>query len=175
MPEVHTRLRPVSAAALVAAVVLVWGGAPASAQTGAQARAANSAKKSADATGVAPEEPPFHEYKGVRLGMSTDEARKKLGNPQNKSDEQDVYSFSDDKEMVQVYYEGGKVSAIAVMYIGAGEAAPTPKAVFGETVAADADGSVRKMERYPKAGYWLSYSRTPGDAPMVTVTLRKID
>ena len=30
----------------------------------------------------------FNEFKGVRLGMSTDEARKKLGNPANKSDDQ---------------------------------------------------------------------------------------
>ena len=139
---------------------------------------ANLAKKGADATGEAKSnEPPFHEYKGVRLGMDAAEARKKLGSPQDKSDAQDVYSFSGDKEMVQVYYEGGKVSAIAVSYLGmsAADPVPTAKSVFGETVPAEPDGSIRKMERYPKAGYWLSYTRTAGDAPMVVVTLKKID
>lgn len=174
-----SRIHPRYVSALVACLFLVaLCAAVAPARAAGQNQQAVVAKKSADATGEAKaDEPPFHEYKGVRLGMDAAEARKKLGNPQDKSDAQDFYSFSGDKELVQVYYEGGKVSAIAVSYMGVGasDAVPTAKSVFGEPVEAQADGSVRRMERYPKAGYWLSYTRTAGAAPMVVVTLKKID
>ena len=29
--------------------------------------------------------------------------------------------------------------------------------------------------RFPKAGYWVSYMRTAGDAPMTIITMQKID
>jgi hypothetical protein len=122
---------------------------------------------------VADDEPPFKEYKGIHLGMSADEVRKKLGTPQDKSNQQDFYSFSD-KEGAQVFYDGEqKVSAIAITYMGEKSGAPTPQAVFGSPVEAQADGTVYKREKYQKAGLWLSYSRTGGDMPMVAVTIQK--
>ena len=54
------------------------------------------------------------------------------------------------------------------------KAAPAPKSVFGSDVAPKADGSIYRMVRYPKAGYWVSYSRTAGADPMVTVTMQKM-
>src|ERR1700755_3631478 len=76
------------------------------------------------------EEPPFHEYKGVRIGMTTDEARKKLGSPTDKSDKQDYYSLNDN-ESCEVYYDDAKkVYAVKVTYVG-GNAIPAPKTVLG--------------------------------------------
>lgn len=119
-------------------------------------------------------EPGFREYKGVSLGMSAAEARKKLGKAEESSDEQDFFVFSE-KETVQVYYDKAHmVDAISVNYIGEGEAVPKPKAVLGTEVEAKADGSMHRMIRFPKAGYWLSYSRTAGDAPLITVTIKKL-
>src|SRR5437660_12621423 len=37
------------------------------------------------------DKPIFSEFRGVHLGMTTEEARKKLGSPRDKSDEQDFY------------------------------------------------------------------------------------
>jgi len=28
--------------------------------------------------------------------------------------------------------------------------------------------------RYPKAGYWVSYNRTAGNSPMITITMQAI-
>lgn len=137
------------------------------AATPATSRAANGAETDAAA-------PPFHEYKGVSIGMPMEEARKKLGSPTEKSDTQDFYAFSE-KETAQVYYEDKKVSALAVIYVGTESGAPLSKAVFGSETAAKPDGSMHRMERYPKAGYWLSYSRTAGDMPLITITLKKLD
>jgi len=52
---------------------------------------------------------------------------------------------------------------------------PTARDVLGTDAEAKADGSQYKLLRYPKAGYWVSYSRTAGSTPTTTVTLQKID
>jgi len=120
----------------------------------------------------AKDDPTFQEYKGVRIGMSADEARQKLGDPQDKSDVQDFYAVSD-KETVQVSYDAQhKVLAIAIMYLDPTKA-PAPKAVLGSELPTNADGRIYRLVRYPKVGYWVSYSRTAGDAPLVTVMMQK--
>jgi hypothetical protein len=116
----------------------------------------------------------FHEYRGVQLGMVTDEVRKKLGNPKEKGDEQDFWIF-DEKEMAQIVYDKThKVITISADFLNT-DRALTAKQVFGAEVEARADGSVYKMVRYPKAGYWLSYNRTSGTSPLTSITLQKIE
>jgi hypothetical protein len=119
------------------------------------------------------EGPPFREYKGVRLGMTADEARKLLGNPTDKDDKQDVYSFNEN-ESCQVYYDAAKkVSAVSVTYFG-GKSIPTGKAILGDEPETRQDGSVYKLIRYPKAGFWVSYTRTSGAEPMTIIAIQKI-
>lgn len=119
-------------------------------------------------------QPAFSQFKGVKIGMVADEARKKLGSPKEKSAEQDFYVFNDN-EVVQVYYDkGGVVSAISIDYMNGANSIPTSKDLFGADTAAKADGSVYRMIRYPKAGYWVSYNRTAGNEATVTITMQKI-
>lgn len=135
--------------------------------------AAQTTPPAPDANQEKAEEPPFHEYKGVRIGMTADETRKKLGNPTDKDDKQDSYVFNDN-ESCQVYYDGTKkVYAVAVTYLG-GNAIPAPKNVLGIEADSKQDGSLYKMMRFPKVGYWVSYTRTAGDSPMTLITLQKI-
>jgi len=120
----------------------------------------------------AKDDPTFHDYKGVSLGMSADEARRKLGTPQDKSDAQDFYTVSD-KETVQVSYDAQhNVAAIAIMFLDP-DKAPASKAVLGAELPAGADGRMYRLVRYPKVGYWVSYSRTAGDSPLITVMMQK--
>jgi hypothetical protein len=119
--------------------------------------------------------PVFHDYKGVTLGMTTDEARKKLGTPSDKDDQQDFFVFNE-KESAQVFYDKThKVMALSINYLGEGGSAPLPKAVLGTDIETKPDGSMYQLVRYPKAGCWVSYSRTGGEAPLVTVTMQKIN
>ena len=119
------------------------------------------------------DEPPFHEYKGVRIGMTADDARKKLGTPTDKGEKQDFYALNDN-ESCEVYYDDAKkVYALKIMYLG-GNAIPAPKNVLGIEADSKQDGSLYKMLRFPKAGYWVSYTRTAGDSPMTLVTMQKI-
>ncbi len=137
---------------------------------------AQTARKPAPAPAAEPAqvEPPFHEYKGVRIGMSADEARKLLGSPADKDDKQDVYMFGE-SESCQVYYDAAKkVSAVSVTYFS-NKAVPGPKSVLGEEPEARQDGSLYKLIRFPKAGFWVSYTRTSGDSPMTIIAMQKID
>ena len=126
--------------------------------------------------GALDEEPVFHEYRGVKIGWLADEVRKKLGNPANKGDEQDFYVFSEAKETCQVLYDKAtrKVTAISIDFMNGATEVITPQQVFGADVEAKSDGSKYKLVRYPKAGYWVSYSRTAGDSPIITVTIQQI-
>jgi hypothetical protein len=119
------------------------------------------------------DKPLYHDYKGVELGMTQDEVRKKLGNPKDKEETQDFYLFSD-KETAQIFYQTKKVIAVTVSYMGDKTSAPEAKAVFGTPIEPTADGRVYKLVRYKEAGYWVSYSRINGDEPMVTVTMQKL-
>jgi hypothetical protein len=126
-------------------------------------------------TDVAPSVMPvFTEYKGIHIGMSADEVRAKLGNLKEKGKVQDVFVFSED-ESAQVYYDDdGKVMAISVNYLAKNSNAPKPVAVIGEEIQAKQDGSMYELKRYPQAGYWVAYSRTAGDSPLVTITMQKM-
>jgi len=125
-----------------------------------------------DGSNKAANKPLYVDYKGVHIGMSVDEARKALGAPKDKGDAQDFYMFSE-KETAQVYYDKGKVMAVSVNYLGE-KNAPVPKVVFGMDVEAKPDGGIYKLIRYPEAGYWVSYNRSSGDDPLVTVTMQRI-
>jgi hypothetical protein len=118
--------------------------------------------------------PAFSDFKGVSIGTRTDEARKKLGNPRDKSAEQDFYMFGDN-EAVQVFYDkAGAVSAISIDFMSGAHAIPSCKEVLGAEAEKKPDGSVYKLIRYPKVGYWVSYSRTAGDSAIVTIVMQKI-
>jgi hypothetical protein len=120
------------------------------------------------------DKPLFSSYRGVEIGMLVDDARKKLGSAKDKSNEQDYFEFSDN-ESANVYYdEMHKVRAISITFSGKLDAAPTPMSIFGEDAEAKPDGGIHKMQRYPKAGFWISYSRTAGDDPMVIIAMQKI-
>ena len=119
-------------------------------------------------------DPTFKNYKGVRIGMSADEVAEKLGEAAVEDKTEEVFLISD-FEMVQVLYDkAGAVSAISITYSAGHPSTPNALAVLGEDVAADADGRIYKLIRYPELGYWIAYSRSAGEAPVVSVTINKM-
>lgn len=121
--------------------------------------------------------PVFHEYRGIQIGWVADDVRKKLGEPANKGDEQDYYIFgAGDNERCQILYDKAtrKVTTISVDFMSGATDVITPQQVFGADVETKPDGSKHKLVRYPKAGYWVSYSRTAGDTPIVSITMQKM-
>lgn len=116
--------------------------------------------------------PVYAGYKGVMVGTPMTDARTKLGNPRDKSDTEDYFVFSDN-ETAQVLYGADKtVRVLSVNYIG--KNAPTPVAVLGIQVEVRPDGSMNKLVKYPKSGFWISYLKTGGEDPMVVVTVQKM-
>jgi|SRR5687768_186222 len=120
------------------------------------------------------DDPVFLEYRGIQIGWFADEVRKKLGAPKDEGDEQDFYVFGE-KETCQVLYDKTtrKVTAISIDFMNGANSVITPQQVFGSDVESKPDGSKYKLVRYPKAGYWVSYSRTAGDTPIVTITMQR--
>ena len=118
--------------------------------------------------------PSFKEYRGVSIGMTATEVRQKLGKPRIKDKSQDLFIL-EENESAQIFYdEHEKVYAISIDFTERNNDAPTPKDVLGEDIIARADGSMYRMKHYSDAGYWVSYNRTNGDPPQVTITMQKI-
>jgi len=117
--------------------------------------------------------PVYKDFMGVTIGMDANEVRETLGHLKDKGEQQDFFVFSE-SQSAQIFYDQGKVSAISVDYVVKGGGAPSPESVLGEAVQAKPDGSIYELKRYPAAGYWVAYSRTAGDNPIVTVTMQKI-
>jgi hypothetical protein len=118
--------------------------------------------------------PAFAEYRGARIGMTATEVREKLGKPKSKDKSQDLFAFGEN-ELAQIFYDDQeKVYAISIDFTGKNNDAPTAREVLGEDIASRADGSIYQRKNYEDAGYWLSYNRTSGDEPQVTITMQKI-
>lgn len=119
-------------------------------------------------------DPLYRNYKGVTIGMTATEVRDKLGTPKESGGGQDFYSFSE-KEVAQIFYDKSeRVKAISITYIGQQSGAPDGKALFGFEFKPTGDGTMRKLVRYPKAGFWVSYNKSGGDEPVITVTIQKM-
>jgi hypothetical protein len=118
------------------------------------------------------QQPLYTEYKGVRIGMTADEARAKLGEAALKADDQDFYVVST-TETAQIFYDPShKVMGISVDYLG-GVGAPDYRNVIGDNVDLKPDGAIYKVVRYKHLGVWVSYNRTPGSTGIVTITIQK--
>lgn len=151
-------------------VLLIWG---ALTDTQAQKRSTRPTAVKTEAPAEEIEKPLYREYKGISIGMSADEVRGKLGEPQEKSDAQDFYVFSE-QETAQFYYDNAKkLKAVSIDYVG-GSSAPDCKTVVGAEIEAKADGSMYKLVRYQSAGYWVSCNRTANPSPIITVTMQRI-
>lgn len=121
------------------------------------------------------ENPVMREYRGVSIGMTADEVRKKLGDPTNKGTEQDFYVLTDHETVQVVYDKTQKVMTLSFDFSTGARDVPNPKAVFGADVEPKSDGSIYKMIWYRKAGYWVSYNRTAGDQGLISLTFQRID
>src|ERR1051325_8138548 len=116
-----------------------------------------------------PPQPLYTDFRGVRLGMTPQEVRAKLGNPVLKDEELDYFVFADNVT-AQIAYDGAhKAKAISVDYPG-GVGAPDYLAVVGSELDTRPDGSMFKLVRYESLGFWVSYNRTVGPTAIVSIT-----
>ena len=112
----------------------------------------------------------YREYRGIRIGMTVEEVRTKLGVPVFKSDEQDVFVFSANETAQIAYNSKQKVVTISADYLG-GIGAPDYRAVVGSELETRPNGTKYKMIHYNNEGFWVSYSQSGTAVPTVTVTI----
>jgi hypothetical protein len=120
-----------------------------------------------------PPQPLYTDFRGVRLGMTPQEVRAKLGNPVLKDEELDYFVISDTLTAQIAYDHAHKVKTISVDYAG-GVGAPEYRGVVGTALDTRPDGSQFKMMRYEAQGLWVSYNRTAGPVTIVTITIQKM-
>jgi hypothetical protein len=116
------------------------------------------------------QQPLYREYRGVTLGMTAVEVRAKLGEPAMKSDQQDFYVLSTDETTQIVYNAAQKVVTISTDYTR-GVGAPDYKSVVVEPLIPRPDGSSFRMVFYDSERFWVSYNKSAGVVPVVTVTV----
>ena len=117
--------------------------------------------------------PRYTEYKGVRLGMTAEEVRTKLGSPTFMDRELGYFVLSA-TESAQIAFDGaGKVRVISVDYQN-GTGAPEPKAVVGGELETRENGTLYKVVYYQNLGFSVSYARTAGPMLIVSITIQKM-
>lgn len=117
------------------------------------------------------QQPIYREYRGVRLGMTMEEARVKLGTATMRSDDLDFYVLSENETAQIAYNVAHKVVTISVDYTN-GLGAPDYRTVVGADIQTRPDGSMYKMVEYQAEGFWVIYNKSAGAVPVVTVTLQ---
>lgn len=118
------------------------------------------------------------EFRGIKIGMAKDDVKKTIDKDPVVSDDSGFYYVFSDTESAQISLDDNKnVRAIAVMFSAVDASTPKITDVLGKDVSAKPadDGQVYDMVRYPEAGYWISYNRSGGDSPRVTIMIQKID
>lgn len=121
----------------------------------------------------AQQQPLYPDYKGVRIGMTAEEVRAKLGKPELAGDDQDYYMFSQTETAQVVYDAAHKVEAISVDFVD-GIGAPDYKLVVGPDIQSKPDGSIHKIVFYESLGFWVSYNRSASPVPMVSITIQRM-
>jgi hypothetical protein len=112
------------------------------------------------------------DYKGVRIGMTADEAHAKIGTGQ-RIDQQEFYVFGEQETAQLLFDKANKVMAISVDYLG-GVGAPDYRTVVGPDIHVKADGSMYKIIHYDNLGFWVSYNKTANTSVvLVSITIQK--
>ena len=157
----------------LAVLLLAMTASPARAQTQSENEVAKATTHTATSTSGAEATPVYSEYRGVKIGRSASEVREVLERYlKAKGDNQDFLVFSD-TETAQIYYDtAGKVKAISIDYTASNGPVPAAKEVLGTDIEPKPDGSMYALKRYPAAGYWVSYNRTAGEKPTVSITMQ---
>ena len=114
------------------------------------------------------------EYRGIFIGDTRDEVHQKLGKPKHEYADEDNFELSE-SETARVFFDADKkVKAIVITYAGKIDAAPKPNNVVGEAIKPNADGGMYKMVRAQDKGFWVSYVKSSGDSPSVTITVQAL-
>lgn len=122
--------------------------------------------------------PVITDLKGIKIGMTKDEVREKLGKPSTSDKSSMVYTLSKIETAQIGLNSKGNVRTIALIYTDDDADTPKFEDVFGPSVekVTKKNGSVYKLVRYPSAGFWIAYSRSIIDKkPLTTITMRKLE
>ena len=113
----------------------------------------------------------MREYKGVKLGMKTDEVHAALGKPETTGESQEEYKIGGD-DLMTVHYDGGSVKVIQ-LYFADAKHAPAFKDVVGDAEITQSDSGAKVARRDMTAEkFWVTMFQNK-DASVTTVTISR--
>ncbi len=112
----------------------------------------------------------MREYKGVKLGMKSEEVQAALGKPENKNEASEEYKLSGDDTLI-VHYDGGMVKALMFLFLDA-KNAPAWKDVVGDAeVKVNENGSRFAKVEVAAGKFWVSmYQNKSGTTTTITIS-----
>ncbi len=113
-------------------------------------------------------------FRGIQLGMTSQEVRKLIGKSDLKDDELELFKLSATRRIRVYYAADGRARAIVSTFFGDDSGAPAPEAVLGTSIRLAEDGSGSGTLESPDEGYSIVYSRVGGDNPMVLITMQRL-
>lgn len=114
----------------------------------------------------------MHGYKGVKLGMKPEEVEAAIGKPDNKNEGSEEYKLSDDDTMT-IYYDGGTVKTISLLFTEAKNAPAWTEVVGNAEVKTNDNGSKVARVQNVEGKFWVSmYQNKSGT--MITITISRI-
>jgi hypothetical protein len=113
----------------------------------------------------------MREFRGVKLGLKTDEVRAALGKPETSADSRDEYKLGGD-DLMTVYYEGGLVKAIQ-LYFANSKNVPAWAEVVGNTeIKQNDNGSKHARLVVGEENFWVAMFQNKG-ATITTITISR--
>jgi hypothetical protein len=113
----------------------------------------------------------MREYKGVKLGMKTDDVHAALGKPETTGENQEEYKIGAD-DLMTVHYDSGVVKSIQ-LYFADKTHAPAFKDVVGDVEITQTDTGARRARRdMTSEKFWVSMFQNK-DASVTTVTISR--
>lgn len=112
----------------------------------------------------------MREYKGVRLGMKPEEVQAALGKPENKTDSSEEFKLGGD-DTLTVYYEGGTVKTISLLFTEAKNAPAWTEVVGNAEVKEQPNGAKVARVENAEEKFWISmYQNKSGTMTTITIS-----
>jgi hypothetical protein len=113
----------------------------------------------------------MREFRGIKLGLKSEQVHAALGKPESPGDEREEYKLSDD-DMLTVHYDKGVVRAIQLYFTNPKNAPAWAEVVGSAEVAENASGGKHARVVMREENFWVSMFQNK-DQTVTTITISR--
>lgn len=117
----------------------------------------------------------MNEYRGVKLGLTQEEVRQKLGKPNNSSETDEDYDLGNGNSMQVHYGADKKVDTIVLYFYSNDEKVPKFAEVIGDGKIEKLNDTIEKGKLVDNNGKLsITMVHTGGASPMTVITIKRL-